>query len=53
MSFEKLFNDMLDDYVEMWGVINAICWLIDEGCTNDFIEDLGFNRDDILHARAM
>lgn len=45
----NLFDLMIEDRCDMFGVKNTIAWLIDNGMTDDYdlIVRLGFDEDDV------
>ena len=47
---QELLNKLLDDRCEMYGVINTIQYLLDDGFTEKEIEKLGFDENDIFVA---
>lgn len=42
-----IMNDLLDDRVEMYGIRNTICWLLDRSFTKEYLLRLHFDEDDI------
>lgn len=50
---ERLFDLLLDERCEMFGVRNTIAWLIDNGITDDYdlIVRLGFDEADVKEVK--
>lgn len=51
MNYKQLANIFIDNYCDAFGVKNCIRYLFDLGCTEQEIETLGFDTEDISSAK--
>lgn len=51
-EFHDLFIAMLDDRIEMYGVRNTICWLLDHDLSKEQLLELEFAEDEIDYVIA-
>lgn len=51
-NFMSVFNMLLDERCELYGVRNTICWLLDAGLTKEELLDLLFDEEDVDYVIA-
>ena len=52
MNYKQLTNTLIDNYYDAFGVANCIRYLFDLGYTEQEIEILGFDTEDISSAKS-
>lgn len=52
MNYKQLTNTLIDNYCDAFGVANCIRYLFDLGYTEQEIETLGFDTEDISSAKS-
>ena len=47
IDYKQIADSLINNYCDTFGVNNCIAYLLDIGCTEDELLEMGFDREDI------